>query len=236
MVFYVHESYVRKRRSTTMAIKSIGASDSNSKFHKKIATASGVGLVGGTIYSSTQKNWLYKGMPSDRFIKTVSEDLQQRMSSDELKESSKINKFLQSVVNPQVNFEELKPQIRNSKELTDAIKATPEEPLENAFVRVFSKQNKAELRQDLLNLQYKTHSDKLADTNTALKLVHDNFDAKSKKLQKTQGTADEVFNIIKKSASKIQKKAVIATGVMAGIVTGSLCLIATDIPNVQNKK
>ncbi|MCM1265415.1 MAG: hypothetical protein NC200_04370 [Candidatus Gastranaerophilales bacterium] len=218
-----------------MAIKPINPSDETSKFKTKLSVAAGAGIVAGTGYFSSKKNWLYKDAPSDTFVKQVSNNLKKDMSSEELKESSKINKFLKDVVNPEVELENLKPQIRDSKELSDAIKATPEEPIEDAITRVFSKPSKEEVKQELMNLQYKTKSDKKCSENTALKLIHDNFDAKNKKLFKSETTPEATFKMLKNTAKKIQTKAAVVGGLAGGLIAGALCLVAIDVPG-SNKK
>jgi len=223
--------FYKNKKVINMSIRPISSGDSSIGLQKKLQIASGVGLVAGTAGVAARKNWLFKGMPSDKFVKTVSKNLEKTMTSDELKESSRINKFLKSVVDPEVDMETLKPQIRDSKELSAAIKSTPDETIENAITRVFSNPDKNAVKQELLDLQYKTASDKKADNNTALKLIHDNFDAKEKKLVKSPNTADNMFAIVKKSARKIQAKAAVTGGILTGIAAGAICLITSDIPD-----
>ncbi|MCD8378117.1 MAG: hypothetical protein LUB59_04935 [Candidatus Gastranaerophilales bacterium] len=213
-----------------MSIKPINSTDPNTRLKNRITTVSGAGLAVGTVYTVTRKNWLYKGMPSDSFVKTVSKSLETTMSSDELKEASRINRFLESVADPEVNLETLKPQIRDSKELSAAIKSAPDEPIESALTRVFSKPDKAEIKQELLSLQYKTISDKKADRNTSLKLIHDNFDAKSKKLVKSKNTSNEIFTLIKDSARTLHARASVIGGVLTGVAAGALCLVLSEVP------
>ena len=218
-----------------MAINPINSTDENSKFRKKLLIAGGTGLVLGTGYGVSKKNWLYKDMPSDTFVKNVSNNLKKNMTSEELKESSKINKFLNDVVNPEIDLETLKPQIRDSKELSEAIKLTPEETVDNAITRVFSKSSKKEIKQDLLDLQYKTKSDKKCNLNTALKLIHDNFDVKNKKLVKSKASSDTTFKMLKNTAHKIQIKPTAITALVGGVVSSALCLVAIDVPGQKNK-
>ena len=218
-----------------MSITAISSADPYKKLENKILTVSGAGFAAGTAGLAFRKNWLYKGMPSDTFVKSVSKNLEKKMTSDELKESSRINKFLKSVVDPEVDLETLKPQIRDSKELSAAIKSTPEESVENAITRVFSNPDKAKVKQNLLDLQYKTVSDKKADKNTALKLIHDNYDAKAKKLVKSETASDEVFGMLKNTARKIQAKTAVVGGLVAGMAAGAFCLIASDVPGEHKK-
>lgn len=218
-----------------MAIQAINSSDSNTRFKNRMKASTGIGLIAGTALIGARKNWLYKGMPTDTFVKSVSKNLEKTMTSDELKESSRINKFLKSVVDPEVDMETLKPQIKDSKELSAAIKSTPDETVEAAITRVFSKPSKEEIKQELLDLQYKTVSDKKANTNTALKLIHDNFDAKEKKLVKSASTGDDTFKMIKNTARKIQVKTAALGGLAIGVIVGALTLVATDVPGHSKK-
>ena len=158
------------------------------------------------------------------------------MTPEEKEEAGKINTFLKAVVNPETNMEDLKPQIRESKELSDAIKSTPEENVEDAINRVFSNPNKEEVKQNLLDLQDKTVSHKKSGKNTALKLVHDNFNSQEKKLVKNENTSEEVFGMLKKTAKKIQVKTALLGGVVAGLVAGAACLIASDVPDLTKDK
>ena len=213
-----------------MSINAVNPADSGSGFKKRLLTAAGVGFAAGAAGTAMKKNWLYNGMPSDVFVKSASKNLEETMSSDELKEAAKVNSFLKSVVDPEVDLETLKPQIKESKELSDAIKLTPDETVEGAIKRVFSNPDKDQVKQDLLDLQFKTKSDKKSDRNTALRLIYDNFDAKNKKFVKSKTTSDTMFGIVKKTADTIQKKAVTAGGAVAGLAAAALCLVAYEVP------
>lgn len=208
----------------------------NKKLENRIMVATGVGFVAGTAGVGSRKNWLYKGQPSDTFVKNVSNNLAKKMTPEEKEEAGKINIFLKAVVNPETNMDDLKPQIRESKELSDAIKSTPEENVEDAINRVFSNPNKEEVKQNLLDLQDKTVSHKKSGKNTALKLVHDNFSSQEKKLVKNENTSEEVFGMLKKTAKKIQVKTALLGGVVAGLVAGAACLIASDVPDLTKDK
>lgn len=218
-----------------MDVKAINSVEPKMTLKNKLLASASTGFVAGTAYIASKKNWLYKGVPNDIFVKKIGKNLEKGMTSDELKESAKINKFLESVVDPEVNMETLKPQIRDSKELSQAIKLTPEEGVENAIKRVFSNLDKGKVKEQLLDLQYKTKSDKLADRNTALKLAFDNFDAKEKSLIKSNSTSEEMFGMIKKTAKKIQIKTALIGGTLIGLATAAFCLVATDIPGRQKK-
>lgn len=213
-----------------MSIGAVNSSDINDRFKKRISGAAAAGVVAGSAGLSMKKNWLFKGMPSDAFIKTTEKNLEQTMTSDELKEASRINKFMRDVVDPEVDIETLKPQIRSSKELSAAIKSSPDENIETAINRVFSKPDKGQIKQELLDLQFKTVSDKKADRNTALKLIYDNFDAKDKKLVQSKDTPPKMFKAVKNAAKSVQRKAVAAGGIVTGLAAAALCLVAYEVP------
>lgn len=219
-----------------MSINAISNADQNTAFQNKIWASAGVGAVAGGAVAAARKRYLYDGVPSDTFVKNVSKNLEKTMTADEAYEDLKIRKFLEKAEDPEVDTETLKPMIKDSKELSEAIKATPEESVDDAINRVFAEQNKTKLRQNLINLQDKTKSDKISSQNTALKLLHDNFDKKTKKLVKNEGTSNEVFNMIKKTAKKIQVKTVAVTAAMTGAIAGALCLVASDIPGSNDNK
>ena len=215
-----------------MSIGAVSSTDSSqSSFRNRILISTGVGAVAGGLYTAKDKHWLYKGMPSDTFVRNVSKNLRKDMTSDELKESSKVYRFVERVVDPEVEIETLKPYIRESKELSDAIKSTPEENVEQAMTRVFSQPDKSKIKQDLIDLQYKTKADKKTGRNTALKLINDNFDASAQKLVKQENTPLRVFNMIKNTAAKIQAKSVLAGAAAVGAATGALALIISDVPD-----
>ncbi len=215
-----------------MSIGAVSSTDSSqSSFRNKILISTGVGAVAGGLYTAKDKHWLYKGMPSDTFERNVSKNLRKDMTSDELKESSKVYRFVERVVDPEVEIETLKPYIRESKELSDAIKSTPEENVEQAMTRVFSQPDKSKIKQDLIDLQYKTKADKKTGRNTALKLINDNFDASAQKLVKQENTPLRVFNMIKNTAAKIQAKSILAGAAAVGAATGALALIISDVPD-----
>lgn len=215
-----------------MSIGAVSSTDSSqSSFRNKILISTGVGAVAGGLYTAKDKHWLYKGMPSDTFVRNVSKNLRNDMTSDELKESSKVYRFVERVVDPEVEIETLKPYIRESKELSDAIKSTPEENVEQAMTRVFSQPDKSKIKQDLIDLQYKTKADKKTGRNTALKLINDNFDASAQKLVKQENTPLRVFNMIKNTAAKIQAKSILAGAAAVGAATGALALIISDVPD-----
>lgn len=220
-----------------MSIDAISSTNrQDNAFRNKILAAAGVGAAAGGIYAASGKRYLYDGVPSDTFVKKVSKNLDKEMSAKDSYEALKVRKFLEKVVEPEVDMNSLKPMIKDSKELSEAIKATPEEPVDEAITRVFSQPDKEKVKQDLISLQNKTKSDKIASENTALKLLHDNFDKKTKKLVKNEGTSDEVFSMIKKTAKKIQVKTVATVAVMTGAVAGALCLVASDVPGATNNK
>lgn len=217
------------QKDISMSITKISTSDRMTDLKNRILISTGVGAVAGGIYSSTKQNWLYKGLPSDAFVRETSREIRKTMNSEDLKESAKISKFLKAAIDPETNVETLRPQILDSAELSAAIKATPEETVEDAIKRVYS-QPKDKVRQDLIGLQFKTKADKISGRNTVMKMLNDNFDASKKTLAKNPETSDSMFGLIKKTAGRIQAKAIAKGAAIAGLATGALCLILSDVP------
>ena len=153
------------------------------------------------------------------------------MTNEELLESSKIYRFVEKIVDPTTDLETLKPLIKDSKELSEAIKINKEESVDNAINRVFSQNNESKIKQDLISLQYKTTSNKKFGKSATLRLIHDNFNAKEQKLVKNNNTTEEVFNMLKRTANKVQAKAVATGAALAGLAGCTLALIFTDIPD-----
>ncbi len=212
---------------------SIRRIDSSSDLKNRLLTAAGIGGATGTVYSATKKNWLNNDSPSDVFVKKVSDNLEQSITPQQRREASIINSFVNSAVDPEVDLNNLKPQIRASKELSEAIKSNPAEDVEVAIERVFAEPDKAKLKDSLVNLQSKTKSDKLFGKNTALKLVHQNFDADSLTLKKHSNTSEEVFKMIKSTAKKIQVKSAVVAGVATGAAAAALTFLFSDIDNIK---
>ena len=213
-----------------MSVKNVSAADSQSNLASKIAISATAGAIIGGGYTATKKNWLYHDMPSDTFVKQVSKNLKKDMTSDELKENYKIEKFLKDAVEPRTSTESLKAQIKDSKELSLAIKSNPSEDIDSAIERVFS-QPSDKVRDDLVNLQYKTKIDKKAGKNTARKLIMNNFDASGRKLSKHAETSENVFRMIKNTASHVQAKAVGTAAALTALGTAALALILSDVPD-----
>ena len=213
-----------------MSITKISASDKMTDLKNRILVSTGVGAIAGGIYTANRKNWLYKGLPSDTFVKETSREIRKTMNSEDLKESAKINKFLKAAIEPETNVETLRPLIENSKELSEAIKKSPEESVQEAISRVYA-QPQDKIRQDLIKLQYKTKADKIAGRTSVLRLLNNNFDASKKTLVKSENTSESMFNIIKKTASKIQTKAVAKGAAIVGCTAGALALILSDVPD-----
>lgn len=208
---------------------SIRRVDSNSDLKNRIVVASTTSAVAGTAYTATKKNWLYKNNPSDVFVKKVSNHLEANVTPEQRREASIINSFLRSVVDPEVDVQTVKPQIKASKELSEAIKSNPAEDIDVAIERVFAEPDTAKLKDNLLNLQNKTKSDKLFGKNTALKLVHDNFDAEKQVLKKNPNTSESLFKMMKSTAKVMQAKTAVVCGVVTGAVAAALTLLFTDV-------
>ncbi len=208
---------------------SIRRVDSNSDLKNRIVVASTTSAVAGTAYTATKKNWLYKNNPSDVFVKKVSKHLEENATPEQRREASIINSFVRSVVDPEVDVKTVKPQIKASKELSEAIKSNPAEDIDVAIERVFAEPDTAKLKDNLLNLQDKTKSDKLFGKNTALKLVHDNFDAEKQVLKKNPNTSESLFKMMKSTAKVMQAKTAVVGGVVTGAVAAALTLVFTDV-------
>lgn len=212
---------------------SIRRVDSSSGLESRLCTAAGAGAVVGAGYSATKKNWLYKDSPSDVFVKNVSKNLEAGITPEQRREASIINSFLKSVVDSEVDVQTLKPQVKASKELSEAIKSHPAEDVDAAIGRVFAEPDEAKLKDSLLELQNRTKSDKLFGKNVALKLVHENFDADTKTLRKSENTSEQVFNMLKSTAKKVQVKSAIATGIVTGAIAAGVALFCTDVDKIK---
>lgn len=208
---------------------SIRRVDSNSDLKNRIVVASTTSAVAGTAYTATKKNWLYKNNPSDVFVKKVSKHLEENATPEQRKEASIINSFVRSVVDPEVDVQTVKPQIKASKELSEAIKSNPAEDVDAAIERVFSEPDTTKLKENLLNLQNNTKSDKLFGRNAALKLVHENFDAEKQVLKKNSNTSEALFKMMKSTAKVMQAKTAAVGGVVTGAVAAALTLVFTDV-------
>ncbi len=208
---------------------SIRRVDSTSDLKNRIVVASTSSAVVGTAYTATKKNWLYKNNPSDVFVKKVSKHLEENATPEQRREASIINSFVRSVVDPEVDVQTVKPQIKASKELSEAIKSNPAEDIDVAIERVFAEPDTTKLKDNLLNLQNKTKSDKLFGKNTALKLVHDNFDAEKQVLKKNPNTSEALFKMMKSTAKVMQAKTAVVGGVVTGAVAAALTLVFTDV-------
>ncbi|MBO6271961.1 hypothetical protein J6O48_04195 [bacterium] len=214
-----------------MSIQPVSKTDTNSNIGSRLASATAVGAAAGGLYTAKDSHWLYKGAPSDSFVKNVKKNLKKDMTNEELLESSKIYRFVEKIVDPTTDLETLKPLIKDSKELSEAIKINKEESVDNAINRVFSQNNESKIKQDLISLQYKTTSNKKFGKSATLRLIHDNFNAKEQKLVKNNNTTEEVFNMLKRTANKVQAKAVATGAALAGLAGCTLALIFTDIPD-----
>lgn len=208
---------------------SIRRVDSNSDLKNRIVVASTTSAVAGTAYTATKKNWLYKNNPSDVFVKKVSKHLEENATPEQRREASIINGFVRSVVDPEVDVQTVKPQIKASKELSEAIKSNPAEDVDAAIERVFSEPDTTKLKENLLNLQNNTKSDKLFGRNAALKLVHENFDAEKQVLKKNPNTSESLFKMMKSTAKVMQAKTAVVGGVVTGAVAAALTLVFTDV-------
>ena len=213
-----------------MSINAVSTADQYSALKKRMVVATGTGaLIGGAVVAK-DKQYLYRGLPSDKFVKSVSENLKEEMNKDEIMESAKINRFLEKVVDTDVDEQVLKDSIIDSTELSEAIKSNPNEKVEDAIARVFSQPDKNKVKEDLLNLQYKTNSNKKTGRTTSSRLLNANFDAKEQKFVKDNATSERLFGMLKKTAAKIQIKTVAIGAAVTGLIAGAVCLISTDAP------
>ena len=83
-----------------MSINRVSSTDTRKDFKSKLLCSTAIGAVAGGGYKATRQNWLYKGLPSDSFVRETCRNLRKDMTSDELKESAKICRFLENVVDP----------------------------------------------------------------------------------------------------------------------------------------
>lgn len=209
----------------------------NPNVKARLLSSFGIGAVVGSSAMATRKAWLFKDAPSDVFIKKVSKNLEKQVPAHECAEAIMINNFVKNAVDPEVNVQTLKPQILASKELSEAIKSHPAEDVKVAIERVFAEPDNAKLRESLINLQLKTKSDKKFGTNVALKLVHENYDAKNKVLKQSQNTSDDVFKMLTSTAKKIQIKSAVVGGlVLAGVATAMTIVFTNTLPSSTPKK
>ena len=100
------------------SINAISSVDSKTAFQNRILAATGAGALLGGAYTAKDKQYLYKGIPSDTFVRDVGRNLRKEMTSDERMESAKVCKFIEKAVDPEVDLESLKPMIKDSKELS----------------------------------------------------------------------------------------------------------------------
>ena len=213
-----------------MSINRINESDSFKTYKRNFVISAVVGGGAGAAIRARKPAWLSKGEPSDAFVKQVSKELRNNMSPEDRVEADKINRFYRTAIDPEVNIEGLKPMLRDSRELSQAIMTNPGETLDEATERVFSNPNRNELREEVLGLQMKTVADKKANKNTATRLIADNFNPSEMKLVKSESTTDEMFAIVKKAASKVKTKAIVVAASVGALAGAAVYLFAADIP------
>lgn len=213
-----------------MSIEKVGNTDSSYNVGSRLGEYTLAGAIAGGLYTASSPRWLQNGAPADVFIKSVSQSMQNDLPQSEYAETIKIDKFLKAVVNPNTKPNDLKPLILDSKELSEAIKQNDAETVDAAIGRVFSQKDDAKIKQDLLELQYRTKSDKKVNRHAARNLILSNFDPKTKKLVKAEETSEEMFGMLKKTAAKIHSTAVAKGAAVGAILAGTLGLFMTKVP------
>ena len=213
-----------------MSVNSISSADPTKKFRNNVigATVAGGALSG--IYAATKKNYIKNGVPTDFFVKGVALRLSIKMKPKQFRESRMINNFLQKAVDPEVNVSDLIPLIHKSEELSEAVKATPEETVFDALKRIYS-QSEDKIRKDLIDLQMKTKSNKKNSLSTAKEFIMKNYDPVTKKFVQSSDTTQGIFKMIKRTALSGQIKLVEAATIAGAVVAGALALIVCDYPD-----
>ena len=59
------------RRNIVMSIQPVSKTDTNSNIGSRLASATAVGAAAGGLYTAKDSHWLYKGAPSDSFVKNI---------------------------------------------------------------------------------------------------------------------------------------------------------------------
>lgn len=212
-------------------VKAIGATDSiKTKTVRQRTIDDGnrglvIGAAIGGIEGFSRKSWLTKGHPSDSFIKNVSKGLETTLKPEEHKEFNKINSFFKDLTHYKVNVDNMRSRVEESTELSNAVNKKEGETTKDALDRIFSNPDKNAVKEELRNLQTRTVIDKKVDTTAAETIITKNFDATNKKLKKAEGTSDEVFKILKKSAKSINKTTAIKHTVIGAVLAGTLGLL-----------
>lgn len=212
-------------------VKAIGAADSiKTKTVRQRTLDDGargllIGAGVGAIDGFCRKSWIAKGRPSDSFVKNVSKGLETTLKPEEHKEFNKINSFFKDLIHYKVNVDNMRSRIEESTELSNAVNKKEGETTKNALDRIFSNPDKNAVKEELRNLQTRTIVDKKVDTTAAEAIITKNFDATNKKLKKAEGTSDEVFKILKKSAKSLNKSTAIKHTVIGGVLAGTLGLL-----------
>ena len=212
-----------------MSIPPIGEQDAFKKYRHNLSASAIVGTGLGALYSWFKPGLLTDQVPSDTFVKQVSKELRKDLTPEELFEAEKINKFFSSVVDPEVNVYSLKPMIKNSRELSSAIKISDVETIDEAITRVFSNNNVEDLKKELLGLQLKTVVDKKADKYAATKLIFENMNA-DKKIFKSESISEKMFSMLKKAALKVKAKNLSAMAMVGAIAGSAAYIVAADTP------
>lgn len=195
-----------------------------------------LGAAIGGIEGFTRKSWVAKDKPSDKFVKNVSKGLEATLTADEHKEFNKVKSFFKELTNYRVNLDTMRGRIEKSTELTNAISKKDGETTKDALDRIFANPDKTELANELRDLQNHTNVDKKVNIYAARDIANKNFDAKSKKLVKAEGTSDEIFRILKKSAKNINKTTAIQHTVVGAVLAGTLgLLIGANVSDKMSK-
>lgn len=221
---------IKYRGISVMSIDRINNSDSSFGIGSKLATSTALGALAGGAYVARTPQWLNNDVPSDIFVRSVSQNMQKGLSREDFGETAKVREFFKAVVDPNRTSESLKQMIFDSKELSEAIKQDENETVEQAIERVYSQNSEMKIKKSLQELQYKTKVDKKTNATAASDLIFKNFDPATKKLVKAGDTSEEIFKMLKSTARKVHAKSVAAGAALGGVLAGALCLIMIDTP------
>ena len=62
-----------------MSIDRVSSSDARTEFKNKLLCSTAAGALIGGGYKATRQNWIYKGLPSDTFVRETSRNFRKDM-------------------------------------------------------------------------------------------------------------------------------------------------------------
>ena len=184
-----------------------------------------IGAGVGAIEGFSRKTWISKGSPSDSFIKVVSKGLETTLTPEEHKEFGKVNSFFKNLIHYKADVHSMRNQIEDSTELSNAVNKKEGETTKDALDRIFANPDKTAVKNELMDLQNRAKIDKKVDTYAAKDIANKNFDKTAQKLKKAEGTSDEVFKILRKSAKQLNKNTAVQHTIIGAVLAGTLGLL-----------